>query len=51
MQDYLAPTDSRRRPDQRLLEEGRFDEANEEKLRLEQRQREVRGCMKARVCK
>ncbi|NXI04234.1 OSBP1 protein, partial [Pachycephala philippinensis] len=34
-----APTDSRRRPDQRLMENGRWDEANAEKQRLEEKQR------------
>ncbi|CAF0742755.1 unnamed protein product [Didymodactylos carnosus] len=38
----VAPTDSRKRPDQRLMEEGRWDEANQEKLRLEDKQRQVR---------
>ncbi|CAF0817646.1 unnamed protein product [Rotaria sordida] len=38
----VAPTDSRRRPDQRLMEEGRWDEANQEKLRLEDKQRHSR---------
>ncbi|CAF1157947.1 unnamed protein product [Adineta steineri] len=38
----VAPTDSRRRPDQRLMEEGRWDEANSEKLRLEEKQRQTR---------
>ena len=38
----VAPTDSRRRPDQRLMEEGRWDEANQEKLRLEEKQRQSR---------
>lgn len=38
----VAPTDSRRRPDQRFMEEGRWDEANQEKLRLEEKQRQVR---------
>eukprot|EP00735_Rhodelphis_limneticus_P015137 TRINITY_DN92_c0_g1::TRINITY_DN92_c0_g1_i1::g.14816::m.14816 TRINITY_DN92_c0_g1::TRINITY_DN92_c0_g1_i1::g.14816 ORF type:complete len:726 (+),score=117.04,sp/Q8L751/ORP1C_ARATH/39.77/3e-163,Oxysterol_BP/PF01237.13/2.1e-113,PH_11/PF15413.1/1.2e-06,PH_11/PF15413.1/2.1e+03,PH/PF00169.24/0.0019,PH/PF00169.24/1.5e+04,PH/PF00169.24/6.8e+03,PH_8/PF15409.1/1.1e+02,PH_8/PF15409.1/4.9 TRINITY_DN92_c0_g1_i1:100-2277(+) len=38
----LAPTDSRLRPDQRHLENGFFDMANKEKLRLEQKQREAR---------
>ncbi|RMB98084.1 hypothetical protein DUI87_25562 [Hirundo rustica rustica] len=32
-----APTDSRRRPDQRLMENGRWDEANAEKQRLEEK--------------
>ncbi|XP_069768893.1 oxysterol-binding protein 1-like isoform X3 [Narcine bancroftii] len=35
----VAPTDSRRRPDQRLMENGRWDEANVEKQRLEEKQR------------
>ncbi|KFD65521.1 hypothetical protein M514_01429 [Trichuris suis] len=38
----VAPTDSRNRPDQRLMEEGKFDEANEEKVRLEEKQRAER---------
>lgn len=42
MEPDVAPTDSRRRPDQRLMEEGRWDEANQEKLRLEEKQRQVR---------
>lgn len=39
---YVAPTDSRFRPDQRALENGRNDEANGLKMRLEQGQRERR---------
>ena len=39
----VAPTDSRFRLDQRLMEEGKWDKANEEKLRLEQMQRERRA--------
>ncbi len=35
----VAPTDSRLRPDQRLMEEGKWDEANTEKQRLEENQR------------
>ncbi|EGF98128.1 uncharacterized protein MELLADRAFT_96141 [Melampsora larici-populina 98AG31] len=38
----LAPTDSRLRPDQRLMEEGKMDEAEVLKERLEERQRERR---------
>ena len=38
----VAPTDSRLRPDQRLMEENNWVKANEEKLRLEQMQREKR---------
>lgn len=36
------PTDTRFRPDQRLLEDGKLSEAESEKQRLEQRQREIR---------
>uniref|UniRef100_A0A669F474 Oxysterol-binding protein n=1 Tax=Oreochromis niloticus TaxID=8128 RepID=A0A669F474_ORENI len=42
LEDGVAPTDSRRRPDQRLMEEGRWDEANAEKQRLEEKQRSAR---------
>lgn len=38
----VAPTDSRNRPDQRLMEEGHWDEANQVKLQLEEKQRSVR---------
>ncbi|KAG0445053.1 hypothetical protein HPB47_000773, partial [Ixodes persulcatus] len=38
----VAPTDSRQRPDQRLMEEGRWDEANQVKLQLEEKQRATR---------
>ncbi|KAM6972754.1 oxysterol-binding protein 1 [Aplochiton taeniatus] len=41
-EDGVAPTDSRNRPDQRLMEAGRWDEANAEKQRLEEKQRLVR---------
>lgn len=41
-EEGVAPTDSRKRPDQRLMEMGRWDEANEEKLRLEEKQRSAR---------
>uniref|UniRef100_A0A672QP11 Oxysterol binding protein 2 n=1 Tax=Sinocyclocheilus grahami TaxID=75366 RepID=A0A672QP11_SINGR len=39
LEDGMAPTDSRLRPDQRLMEVGLWDEANAEKQRLEERQR------------
>lgn len=42
MEDGVAPTDSRHRPDQRLMEEGRWDEANTTKLQLEEKQRTAR---------
>ncbi len=35
----LAPTDSRLRPDERAMEEGNFDKANQIKIRLEECQR------------
>ncbi|XP_063310238.1 oxysterol-binding protein 2 [Pelobates fuscus] len=41
-EDDVAPTDSRHRPDQRLMENGKWDEANVEKQRLEEKQRAVR---------
>ncbi len=40
--EAVAPTDSRNRPDQRLMEDGSWDEANQEKLRLEEKQRAKR---------
>lgn len=39
---HLPPTDSRLRPDQRLLEEGRIPEAESEKLRVEKVQRDTK---------
>ncbi|XP_018438504.1 oxysterol-binding protein-related protein 1D [Raphanus sativus] len=42
MVDKLPPTDSRLRPDQRHLENGEYEAANAEKLRLEQLQRQAR---------
>jgi len=41
-EEGVAPSDSRKRPDQRLMENGFWDEANEEKLRLEEKQRTAR---------
>ena len=38
----LPPTDSRRRPDQRFLEEGKLKEAEAEKVRVEEAQRDRR---------
>lgn len=42
LKEKLPPTDSRLRPDQRYLENGEYEMANSEKLRLEQRQRQAR---------
>ncbi|XP_014670942.1 PREDICTED: oxysterol-binding protein 1-like [Priapulus caudatus] len=39
MEENVPPTDSRLRPDQRAMEECRWDEANDIKLRLEEKQR------------
>ncbi|XP_047447848.1 oxysterol-binding protein 2 isoform X3 [Mugil cephalus] len=41
-EDGVGLTDSRLRPDQKLMEDGRWDEANSEKQRLEEKQRAVR---------
>ncbi|KRY38292.1 Oxysterol-binding protein 2 [Trichinella spiralis] len=41
-EEGVAPTDSRNRPDQRLMEQGNFDDANVEKIRLEEKQRASR---------
>ena len=35
----VAPTDSRNRPDQRLMEQGLWDEAFKENLRIEEKQK------------
>lgn len=37
--EFLAPTDSRLRPDQRALEENRMEDGDRDKLRLEEKQR------------
>ncbi|KAF7834098.1 oxysterol-binding protein-related protein 1B-like [Senna tora] len=42
LKEKLPPTDSRLRPDQRHLENGEYEMANREKLRLEQKQRQAR---------
>ncbi|KAM4725126.1 oxysterol-binding protein-related protein 3-like [Anableps anableps] len=42
LKPLLPPTDTRFRPDQRLLEEGNIDEAEEQKQRIENLQRERR---------
>ncbi|CAK9321626.1 unnamed protein product [Citrullus colocynthis] len=39
LKERLPPTDSRLRPDQRHLENGEYEKANQEKQRLERRQR------------
>ncbi|KAK2184490.1 hypothetical protein NP493_265g03057 [Ridgeia piscesae] len=41
-EEGVAPTDSRLRPDQRLMEEGAWDEANDVKVKLEEKQRQKR---------
>ena len=41
-EEGVAPTDTRLRPDQRLMENGDWDDANREKLRLEEKQRFAR---------
>uniref|UniRef100_A0A914QGS7 Oxysterol-binding protein n=1 Tax=Panagrolaimus davidi TaxID=227884 RepID=A0A914QGS7_9BILA len=42
LEDGLPPTDSRLRPDQRLMEDGKWSQANEVKQKLEESQRERR---------
>ena len=42
MEENIAPTDSRLRPDQRLMENQNWDGANKEKQRLEDKQRAAR---------
>ena len=42
MAGFLAQTDSRYRNDMRLFEEGKLDEADQEKIRLEVKQRKAR---------
>ncbi|KAL3321285.1 hypothetical protein Ciccas_000041 [Cichlidogyrus casuarinus] len=44
-EEGIAPTDSRLRTDQKLMEAGRWDEANVEKVRLEEKQRDRRRKM------
>ncbi|GJJ77937.1 oxysterol-binding protein-related protein 3/6/7 [Entomortierella parvispora] len=44
----LPRTDTRFRPDQSLFEHGQVEEADQEKLRVEQRQRELRKAMETR---
>ncbi|KAK2170334.1 hypothetical protein LSH36_3g14027, partial [Paralvinella palmiformis] len=42
LEEGVSLTDSRLRPDQRLMEEGRWDEANKVKILLEEKQRAAR---------
>lgn len=42
LKNWLAPTDTRLRPDQRAMEDGRYDEAADEKHRVEVKQRVAR---------
>lgn len=48
LKNWVAPTDTRLRPDQRAMEEGRYDEAAEEKNRVEVKQREARHAREVR---
>lgn len=43
LESGVAPTDSRLRPDQRLLEQGKTAESDRVKVLLEQKQRTVRA--------
>uniref|UniRef100_A0A0R3RJ87 Oxysterol-binding protein n=1 Tax=Elaeophora elaphi TaxID=1147741 RepID=A0A0R3RJ87_9BILA len=42
IEEGIAPTDSRLRPDQRLMEDGKWNEANEMKVKIEEKQRAAR---------
>ncbi|PVU96113.1 hypothetical protein BB561_001361 [Smittium simulii] len=42
LENYIAPTDSRIRPDQKAMEHGEYEQADLEKSRLEQKQRAIR---------
>lgn len=46
-QDALPPSDTRLRPDQRMLEEARVEQAEAEQMRLVEKQRQVRAEMEA----
>ncbi|QIW96240.1 hypothetical protein AMS68_001758 [Peltaster fructicola] len=48
LRPYIAPTDSRLRPDQRAMEEGEYDFAADEKVRLEEAQRARRRVREAK---
>ncbi|KAF9155877.1 hypothetical protein BG015_008239 [Linnemannia schmuckeri] len=48
LEKKLPKTDTRFRPDQSLFEHGRVEEADREKLRVEQKQRELRKQMESR---
>ena len=41
-EEGVAPTDSRNRPDQRLMENGEWENANKTKILLEEKQRAAR---------
>lgn len=42
LKNWLPPTDTRLRPDQRAMEEGRYDDASDDKHRVEEKQRAAR---------
>ena len=48
LRPYIAPTDTRLRPDQRAMEDGEYDFAANEKNRLEEKQRATRREREAR---
>ncbi|KAI7820142.1 Oxysterol-binding protein-domain-containing protein [Gamsiella multidivaricata] len=48
LEQKLPKTDTRFRPDQSLFERGKVEEADQEKLRVEQRQRELRKAMETK---
>lgn len=42
LKEWIAPTDTRFRPDQRAMEEGRYNDASDDKHRVEEKQRSAR---------
>lgn len=51
LEEGVAPTDSRLRPDQRYMELGQWEMANAEKVRLEEKQRAARRRREAETVK
>lgn len=45
---WVAPTDTRLRPDQRAMEEGQYDKASDEKHRVEEKQRAAKKAREAK---
>lgn len=48
LRSWIAPTDTRLRPDQRAMEEGRYSDATDDKHRVEEKQRAARKARELR---